>query len=287
MSGLPVLKMKISAPSAHFKIAHSRDPRRTYPLPPYSTVIGLLANVTGEQGDIDRMLSVPFALGIVSRYRCVTREYTWLRNLEPGAHRSRFLFNDNRQWQERPEHPGGQSPVTFEVLNDVEVYLYLYHPDRQVFDCLLHNLDAPERWLSHLHLGRAEDWAAVEEKGVMELLVSNSGRDFRQAASYYQWLPGPAFAAGVGMVIDEQEYSEFYCKMQGNAVLVTSVYKLVDVVQGGNKKVVIRNFHHVPARLCKSQVPFLSNFTLPSLFVDRELGTPVYMCRIDPGKRSC
>jgi len=279
-----VLRIKITAPSAHFKISHSSDPRRTYPLPPYSTVIGLLANITGQRDLIGRMLSESFDLGVICNYRYLTKEYTWLRNMQANAHLHRFCLLSNRCVQERSEHPGGQSPVSIEVLNDVEVFIYLNHPDRKVLEFLVDNLDRPERWLTHLHLGRAEDWAMVEEKSIIELIVSNSGRDFSQAALFYQWLPVTDYGVGIKTILSKQEYQEFYNKIQGNAVLVTSIYNLVETPSQSPKKETIRNFRHVPARLCKSQVPFLDSLKLPHLLVDRDLGTPVYMCHIDPEK---
>lgn len=280
MSKYEVLRIKFTAPSAHFKISHSSNPHRTYPLPPYSTVIGLLANIAGQRDLIERMLSQSFDLGIICRYRYLSREYTWLRNMQADEHLKRFGIVSNRYVQEQVEHPGGQSPVTIEVLNDVEVFVYLFHPDREVLDCLVGNLDRPERWLTHLHLGRAEDWAMIDEKSMIELKVSNGGSDFGNAASYYQWLPVNEYATGIGTALSEQEYQEFYNKIQGNAVLVTSIYSLVETPH----QTVIRNFRHVPALLCKSQVPFLDSLRLPRLLVDQELGTPVYMCRIDPEK---
>ena len=284
MNKLNALRIKVTAPSAHFKIGHSSNPRRTYPLPPYSTVIGLLANVAGRRDLIGRMLSEPFDLGIICNYSYFSLEYIWLRNMQVKAHLQRFSLLPNRYIQEQVEHPGGQSPVTFEVLNEVEIFVYFYHPDQEVLGFLMDNLDKPERWLTHLHLGRAEDWATVEEKSMFEIQVSNSGRDFRNAALYYQWLPVTDFATGTETILNKQEYQEFYDKIQGNAMLVTSIYSLIKTPLQSQEEKMIRNFRHIPARLCKSQIPFLDSLKLPYLLVDRDKETPVYMCHIDPQK---
>ncbi|OIQ62926.1 CRISPR-associated protein Cas5 [Neomoorella thermoacetica] len=283
---LRVLKLGFTAASAHFRVTSSNNPRKTYPLPPYSTVIGLLANILGDRSKIEAMLAGGLALGVLAQHNYITKEYTWLRNMSPSAHKGRFYSYDNRRWQETPEHPGGQSPVVVEVLNDVKVYVYLYHPDKQVTGFLLENACLPERWLSHLHLGRAEDWAMITEATIMEICPSNEGRCLQNSSNFYQWMPAPAAAFGLNELLDAAEYTSFYQKMQGNAVLVTSLYRLVEVPYQFGKKGLIRNFAHVPARLCCGQVPFLDNFRLPSLLVDRELKTPVYMAAInkEPGK---
>ncbi|MEM4314681.1 MAG: CRISPR-associated protein Cas5, partial [Thermoplasmata archaeon] len=41
------LKLKIYQPHAHYRIPFTYQRRHTYPIPPYSTVIGLLCNILG------------------------------------------------------------------------------------------------------------------------------------------------------------------------------------------------------------------------------------------------
>lgn len=277
MSKVNILRFNVSLPSANFRVAQSNNPRRTYPMPPYSTVIGLLANIIGNQENIDMMLAEPFALGIACKYENMTREYTWLRNLNSEMHKRRFYFKDNRMCQGVPEHPGGQSPITIEVLNEVTVVIYLQHPQQEIEDILLNNYNRPETWISHLHMGRSEDWAIIDSVNKMELLLSNKPGSFKQAASYYQWLPLPEYAFGLEGLIKRNDYEGLYNKIQGSAVLVTSFYERVKM-----NEAVIRNFDHVPAHLCRSQIPFLDDFSLPSLLTDEELHLPVFLCHLDP-----
>lgn len=280
---LPVLRLQLEASTAHFRVIHSNNPRKTYPLPPYSTVIGLLANILGDEAKIAALLTGKLALGILAQHEYLTKEYTWLRNMSPSAHKNRFFSVYNHQWQETPEHPGGQSPVVVEVLNEVKVYIYLHHHNVAVIDSLQENINQPERWLSHLHLGRAEDWAMIDQAALGELHLSNAGFDFQGAGGYYQWMPAPTKAFGLEGLLAPAAYTSLYNKMQGNALLVTSLYHLIQVPYETGKKGSIRNFSHIPARLCCSQVPFLDNFNLPTLLVDTELKTPVYMAAIDCG----
>lgn len=178
------------------------------------------------------------------------------------------------------EHIGGQSPVTIEVLNEVRIVLYVYHSNPAVIRMLQQNILAPEEWFSHLHLGRAEDWAMVNSYASVTLSVSNSPADLCNADQYYQWMPETALAFGVGSYVDEQHYTELYHKTQGPAMLVTSMYQRIRVPYEGTEGGIIRNFHHVPARLCCAPVPFLNDFTLPAVFVDPELNTPIYIADI-------
>lgn len=288
-----VLRIRVSMPNAHFRIIHSSEPQRTYPLPPYSTVIGFLANVLGSQKQIGIMLKGGLVLGVLSKHDHVTREYTWLRNLSPGAHTGRYGSLDNRTWQGVIEHIGGQSPVGIEVLNGVHIILYIYHPDDSLLKTLNRNLVCPEKWYSHLHLGRAEDWTIIDSASMVTLGISNNPADLRNAKQYFQWMPEPNVAFGIKRYVNEGHYTELYRKIQGPAMLVTSVYSLVRVPYKGKKgkkaKVVggaIRNFEHIPVRLSCSPIPFLDDFTLPAVLADSELNVPVYMAYIAGNSRS-
>ncbi len=282
-----VLKLQISAPNAHFRVVHSSEPQKTYPVPPYSTIIGFLSNILGDKEYIESMLNGDLALGILSKYNYITREYTWLRNLHPAAHIKRFGSQGNRFWSEVSEHAGGQSPVSIEVLNDVHLALYIYHPNSALLEMLQKNIVCPEKWYSHLHLGRAEDWAAVNSVSVISLILSNSPADLRNSSQYYQWMPEPAFTFGIGDYINEKHYKELYHKIQGPAMLVTSIYNLVKVPymeKKGTRVItrndIIRNFKHVPTRLTDSPIPFLDDFMLPTVFTDPKLKTSIYMANI-------
>ncbi len=275
-----VLKLEISMPNAHFRVIHSNDPRKTYSVPPYSTVIGFLANLLGDKEQIESMLEHNLVLGVLSRYKYITREYTWMRNLLRSEHTRRYGTVGNRTWQEVSEHIGGQSPISVEVLNDVQLIMYIYHSDSAVLKTLQQNIVSPEKWFSHLHLGRAEDWAMIDSASMISLSISNQPSDLRNSDKYFQWMPEPAFAFGAGSYVDEKHYIELYQKIQGPAMLVTSVYKLTRVPYEDKEGGIIRNFEHVPTRLFCSPVPFLSNFTLPSVFVDSKLSAPIYMANI-------
>ncbi len=277
-----VLRLTFTAPSAQFRIIHSRNPRRTYPLPPYSTVIGILANIIGCQEGIQQLLQQQFALGILCSHDYKSREYTWLRNLRASAHKTRFNHKEIRKWQGMIDHPGGQSPIVVEVLNDVELIVYIYHPEKDILNTLKKNVFQPDNWLSHIHLGRSEDWATCEEAAEIDLVESSKPYDFSGAEGYYQWMPDPNYLYFTKDEINSN-YEKLYRRMQGGVSLVTSVYRLVEVSGKNNKDqpTIVRNFSHIPARIANSAVPFLEDLSLPYLLCDNELHVPVYLSRIN------
>lgn len=278
MGSFTALRMRIAAPSAHFRVPQTSNPRHTYPVPPYSTVIGLLANILGSQESIERMLAVPFGIGVLCRAGAVTQEYTWLRNLSSTSHRKRFGMFGNRVYQDLPEHPGGQQPVTFFVLNDVDVWIYLAHPDGEVSANLKENAFCSDRWLFHLHLGRSEDWAAVDEIGDAEIKLGSRPADYWNASAYRQWMPDPRKRGGAFVYRPESgeadDYEAVYGRVSGKANLITSVYRLRD--DGG-----CRDFEYLPVRLFDGNIPWLAPGKYPRLFFDPENGIPVFFAKID------
>lgn len=276
MTSIEVLRIKLSTPHAHFRIIHSNHPCKTYPVPPYSTIIGFLANLLGDMELIQKMLTGSLGLGVLSRHAYISNEYTWLRNLSATEHRRRFHAVSNRNWQEIAEHPGGQSPVKIEVLNEVETLIYIFHSDDFILQCLEHNAFLPEKWFSHLHLGRAEDWTIIESVCKVNLRTSREAAAFKGSGYYYQWMSAFEFSFGV----EQEQYKELYEKLQFPAFLITSRYKLVDMPLGEGSIRGIRNFDYIPVRLFRGSIPFLSNFKLPAILTDKELEVPVFLALV-------
>jgi len=281
MQGLSVLKISMQAPSAHYHVPFTNNPRNTYPLPPYSAVIGLLANIIGERPLIERTLEQEFSVGVLSQYETLTQEYSWLRNMSQAMHAQRFVDATNRKFQERPEHPGGQIPVVFYVLNNLKTYLYFFHPDHKTMQLVADHLTQPEKWLSHLHLGRAEDWVTPKSCEIVELYPSERAEAQQNARNFYQWLPAPE-SAFLGGFLDEVEYRDFFHQMNGSISLVTSLYRLVEIPFGESRKGTIRSFNHVKAKICQSQIPLSSRMKIPVLLTDPQINSPVFMAKIEP-----
>ncbi|OPY56695.1 MAG: CRISPR-associated protein (Cas_Cas5) [Pelotomaculum sp. PtaU1.Bin035] len=294
MKGLNVVKISLQAPSAHYHVPFTNNPRNTYPLPPYSTIIGMLANIIGERALIERTLTQEFSIGVLSQFGtleqystsdlsrqgALTQEYCWLRNMSREMHAQRFVEATNRRFQERPEHPGGQIPVVCDVLNNIRTFLYFSHSDQEVMQLVEKRLTQPEKWFSHLHLGRAEDWVIPYASEIIELLPSDQAESQQNARNFYQWLPAPE-SAFLGNYIDDDEYQDFFQRMNGSVTLVTSLFRLVEVPYSEDRKGTIRSFNHVKAKICRSQIPLDNRLKIPVLLTDQRLCSPVFMAKIE------
>ena len=185
---MKALRLQIYQPHAHFRLPFAYQRRLTYPLPPYSTVIGFVSNILGIGYDLEsdtaRMLKET-KLSVSGGFDSKVTESIWFRNLSKEAHVKRFAEVDNRFVNGQLEHIGGQSLMSIDVLQDAYFTFHFYHEDESFLQELKANFENPRHRLDTLHLGRAEDWIVIEDLNFTELESSANDGDFNQ----FFWVP--------------------------------------------------------------------------------------------------
>jgi len=186
-----ILRIRIYQPQAHYRVPFTYQRRHTYPIPPYSTVIGFLCNVLGidDQEKVEYKELRNIKMSIAGRFESKTTEYIWFRNLAKSAHVERFGSVENRSIGGHVEHIGGQSPVSIDVLNDVRLVIYLAHDDQGFLKSVRSLLENPVRRLEILHLGRAEDWIVIEEISAIYKLSTFEIRREDASFGHFFWIP--------------------------------------------------------------------------------------------------
>jgi CRISPR-associated protein Cas5t len=186
-----LLRLRIYQPQAHYRIPFTYQRRHTYPIPPYSTVIGFLCNLQGvdnqEKPLYKRLKGIK--LSIAGCFETKTTEYVWFRNLSKTAHVTRFGAVENRSVNGRVEHIGGQSPVLIDILNEVRLVVYLAHQERAFLESVRTSLLDPVDRLEVLHLGRAEDWIVVEELSDVFELSNFTIQRVDANFEHFFWIP--------------------------------------------------------------------------------------------------
>ncbi|MGK9475602.1 type I-B CRISPR-associated protein Cas5b [Melioribacter sp. OK-6-Me] len=187
-----LLRIRIYQPNAHYRLPFAYQRRQTYPLPPYSTVIGFLINALGIWDQRDNFYNEGIKnlkISLAGKFDSKITEYVWFRNMSKKAHNSRFHYPGNRVNNGTVEHPGGQSPMRIDVLNDVHLLLYLGHESIDVLKRIGEELSDPANRLEILHLGRAEDWIVLEEEPKLlddsQIVYEHNGGNF----NHFFWIP--------------------------------------------------------------------------------------------------
>lgn len=190
MNTLKILCLRIYQPQAHYRIPFTYQRRHTYPIPPYSTVIGFLCNLLGYDGmPAEHSDLKNIKISIAGRFESKTTECIWFRNLAKKAHADRFGTVENRSVGGHIEHIGGQSPVFIDVLNDVRLVIYLAHKNENFLKEVRSSFENPVRRLEILHLGRAEDWIVIEELSQVCELSRFSIKRVDANFGHFFWIP--------------------------------------------------------------------------------------------------
>ncbi len=264
-----VLKIKIYQPDAHYRVPFSYQRRFTYPIPPFSTVKGFICNVMGiERGSRPTELLNHLNLSIFGKYECIVKEYIWFRNLEVKSHIQKFSSPINRYIDFSPQHPGGQMPVTIDVLHNVNLIIYVYHPSMlNEIEKAFKNLD---KRAEILHLGRAEDWLVIEE--VKKVKVEEDKVYF---VPYFTWAPSPVYLYNSGKELYEN-YEKIFNEVQGNLFRLPTIYEIINGQRVFTDFVEVKLFE-------KPAVTF-------TFYVDKEENLPLFFTRLkvkENGNNTC
>jgi CRISPR-associated protein Cas5t len=271
---MKVLKLKIFQPTAHYRIPFTFARRHTYPIPPYSTIIGLLCNFLGIENQEDEkfeQLKNGLALAIYGRYEYLNREYVWLRTLNKDSHNERFRDPENRFIDQMPEHPGGQIPTRIDVLENVNLLIYIKHEDEKFLERMKNAFENPEQRIYPLHLGRAEDLVVFE--GIDDEIKIEKKPLYGKLENYdFTWLVDPERGE---KYLDEslkcENYEGFFKKTQGSYHLITSFYKIIEE---------IRVFEYIPVKLFEGG-SFPLYFGKPFEFIfDEKENMPLFFAKM-------
>jgi len=261
---MPFLRIVIYQPHAHYRIPFSFSRRLTYPIPPYSTVIGFLCNLCGinDQKSKEYGYIRELKISISGRFSSKTTEYIWFRNLKKESHIDYYGAESYREKNGWIGHPGGQMPSYVDTLNDVEVVIHLYHKDENVIGFLERNLKNPKRRLDVIHLGRAEDWVvfrditSIEDRNIEYGYVDGN-------YDYFFWIPEKFF---IPTKNDVQSYEEF----DGTIYLLNTFSK----VEGYEESFVISNRRIYEKTRVKLNE---GNISRKKGLKDKELNLPLFL----------
>jgi len=272
---MKVLKLKIYQPTAHYRIPFTFARRHTYPIPPYSTVIGFICNVLGirdQQHENFEKLKEDLSLAIYGNYEYLNREYVWFRNLKKDSHVDRFGSSENRFIDQFPEHPGGQIPARVDVLENVKLVIYIRHEDENFIEILKKAFENPSNRIYPIHLGRAEDLVGFEEVKTINIKEEKKPLFGSLKEYHFTWLVDPSRGVRyMNPTFYPENYNEFFNKIQGSYHLITSFYKIVEG---------FRVFEQIPVKLFEGG-SFPLTFGKPFKFIfDENENLPLFFAKM-------
>ncbi|MEM5810208.1 MAG: type I-B CRISPR-associated protein Cas5b [Candidatus Aenigmatarchaeota archaeon] len=260
---MKILRINIYQPHAHYRIPYSMNRRLTYPIPPYSTVIGFLCNISGINDQRKSLYETikNLKISIAGKFDTKVTEYVWFRNLAKTKHIKYYFSPDIRSKNGQIGHIGGQSPVKIDVLENMELFIYLYHEREDEIVKIKQKLENPDDRLQPIHLGRAEDWIVIKDikiLGESDILVKKINGLF----DYFFWVPEKMVKFD-GVDID-------WDKVEGNIYYLTTLSKIQDYEKHYNhaeKKI----YKKIRAKLSEGKMKNIS-----TLF-DKDMYIPIFL----------
>lgn len=219
------IKLKIYQPTANYRMPLNFDYRESYPLPPYSTVIGMIHDLCGFTS------YHPMQLSIQGKYASTANDlFTRYEFGKIGKDKKYFAVADGMRI--------GRGIAYTQLLVDVNLTIHIVPENKDDFDIIYNALKYPRFYPS---LGRYEDLAQLNVN-VVNLDERTLMHDFNAKNGFY--VPRSIMQSGV---IDYENRGIGYL---GTYYQLHKNYELKKA-----KKATVRKWHNVDTY-------YLSNFSI-------------------------
>lgn len=275
-SVLPALRLELRQLSANYRLPYAYQRRLTYPLPPYSTVLGFLRNLIANHPIISPKgkASAPFTsevsfmvealpidyIAVAGRFQSKTVEYTWLRTLatESEDYRRYEIYGFS-------QHPGKQIPVQVDTLERVELVIHLGIQDSTLREAVEKAIRDPNPY-EILHMGRAEDLVILDSVRPVEL------KWMKVPPKHYPysfWVP---YEEAQKLKLEGLIY-KIGLRAENEIITKPSTAKRS---KKGSQRLVRRIMHNIPVLLWEGELPY----SIETYF-DAEKKIPVFLQSTD------
>jgi CRISPR-associated protein Cas5t len=215
---MKAIRLKIEQELVNYKVPTSFQLKETYPLPPYSTVIGMIHNLCGYSDYVDMDISIQGyshsrVNDLVTRY-----EFKPAMSYEKGRHQL-----------EISGYGICRGVSTTELLSEVELVIHIVPKDENLIEDIANSLRFPKEYPS---LGRREDLAIIKEVKVVEVIKEEIDEDISIAKGYSAYIPLKYKENEDVTVIKEKNI-----KNKGTHYKLNKNYILTEFGKGKNKKV--------------------------------------------------
>lgn len=175
MTIMKAIKICLSQDLVNYKKATSSQLKETYPLPPYSTVIGMVHRLCGFTEYHPMRVSVQGSY--FSKVNDLYTRYEFNNGMK---------FDKSRHQMQVGEYGVGRGIATVELLVDVHLVLHIIPEDEMLLPVILNALEYPCEYPS---LGRREDLATFESIKIVEVEEQFLEKDLSLPEDYGIYLP--------------------------------------------------------------------------------------------------
>lgn len=205
---MKTLRFKLYQPFANYRPHYSMQVRHSYPLPPPSSIIGLIHKVLGmksgntyrENGETIR----GFDVAILGKYGGIAWDYQWLLSPQKKNDKGKILFTSSYSPLKGIKFK--QIPVKVQILTDVELLIYLKFDfeeyEKNTNEGVREKLGwkdeegalekIKEKFLNPTetpYVGRAEDIVIIDLDDMKPDIVDLEEKEVFELKNYSTWIP--------------------------------------------------------------------------------------------------
>lgn len=241
------IRVRLHQTVANYRKSSSFMVKESYPLPPYSTVIGMIQTACGFKE------YHPMKLSIQGTNASEFFDYQTLYTFGPtpfdaSRHQIQIPMGDNK--------PVGvtRGPRPIMLLSDIDLVIHIFPENKEDFDVILNGLRNP---VFYPCLGRREDTVRIDDVSVVELSKTDSDDDELITTAYPAYLPLDYLSDSIRK------------KLSGT---VYNLSKCFDIENDFRRWSVMVKAVHIPSNFGL----FDEVLDLENVFYDSELQTPVF-----------
>lgn len=173
---MKAIRLKIFQNLVNYKLSTSFQLKETYPLPPYSTVIGMVHNAC------EYTEYVPMKVSVQGKYHSKVNDLMTRYEFKPGMN-----FDKSRHQLNVDGFGIGRGVSTVELLSEVELLIHIVPENQELIEEICEKLTYPHEYLS---LGRREDLIVFGElPKIVEVEETELEEDLSIKNSYSAYIP--------------------------------------------------------------------------------------------------
>lgn len=172
---MQAIRIKLQQNLVNYKKPTSFQLKETYPLPPYSTVIGMVHNLCKFEEYKEMEISVQ------GKYFSKTNDLATRYEFKNG-----MKYDEKRHQLKVGEYGVGRGVSTVELLVDVELLIHIIPKDQSLIQYIETALLEPIEYPS---LGRREDIAVINEVKVVDVSEGKLDNTVRVGSDYSAYIP--------------------------------------------------------------------------------------------------
>lgn len=179
---MKAVRLKLSQELVNYKVPTSFQLKETYPLPPYSTISGMVHTLCGYKE------YHPMKISVQGKYLSKVNDLYTRYEFKPG-----MAFEAGRHQLEVDGFGISRGVATCELLTEVELLIHIIPEEQSIIDEIENAFKFPIEFPS---LGRREDLVIINEVKVVNLNETELDEDIDLDKNYTAYIPEKMLSDG-------------------------------------------------------------------------------------------